>query len=342
MPVHDWDALDRAELLAAIRSLDGDLRRLRVSYDLALERNACLENELYAFNADLQLGMLATEEQLRTAREENKRVQQHLVMSERLAKLGELVAGMTHELNNPLGVAVTAASFEQDCVPRLRALLVGLGSGRLPSAEELLAIGQELDGLEESSGLILSNLSRSAEIVNSFKEMAVDQSSDRAREFQLEDIIRQTINSLKPQLRGKGCAVETEFQAPASMHSYPGTISQIITNLAINSLNHGFEGRCGGIIRISTKACAELSGGGVLLRFEDNGAGIPAAVLPDIFKEFFTTRAQSGGSGLGLSIVRNLVTQRLKGTIGCSSVPAAAGQPGSTVFELRLPLRAAD
>jgi signal transduction histidine kinase len=308
--------MDREGLLAAAKALEVDYDDLRVSYELALEHNTSLENELYAHNADLKRDFQATEAQLMATRAEMERVHQHLVMRERLAKLGELVAGMTHELNTPLGVAVTAASFERTSIDRLRDLLASCGEGGCGSAEHMAA---ELASLEEADVLIQSNLARAAETVGSFKQMAVDQSSDRQREFLLGDIIRQTVASLKPQLRGTEYTVEVDCPQSVPMRSYPGTI------------------------RISVE-WPPVGGdpGVVLIRHADNGHGIQGDVLPHIFEEYFTTAAETGGSGLGLSIVRSLVSKRLGGTIGCISFPAAGDGDGRTIFELRLPRHVTD
>lgn len=336
MSASGWDSLDRDSLVVAIKALDADYADLSASYEIALEHNSNLENELYSRNAALQLGMIATESELKAIREANERVMHHLIISEKLAKLGELVSVVTHELNNPMGVAMTAASFEKSCAEKIRKALDSFPDCQ---ARELRgAILRDLEGLLESNELLVSNLRRSNELLGAFKQMAVDQASDRRREFELGEIVRQTIASLKPQLRGGAYTVDLQCPQPVYMNSYPGTIAQIFTNLVMNSLKHGFQGRDSGTIRINV-ACPPEGDGQAVVRYADDGVGIPPDILPRIFDQFFTTKADSGGSGLGLSIVRNLVEARLGGSISCSSVQSADGGGGSTEFLLRLPLQ---
>ena len=337
MSVADWEIMDREALLAAIRSLELEYRDLQVSYDIIMEHNSTLENELYSRNCALERGIIVKSSELEASREQNEKTRQHLIVSEKLAKLGELVAGMTHELNTPLGVAVTAASYQQNLIVRLNLSLAKQGESGMLSIP--LSIQEELAGLAESAEMVAANLRRAVEIVSSFKQMAVDQSSDKPRYFDLADVLQKTINSLKPQLRGTAFTVGLDCPPHLMMHSYPGTLAQIVTNLVMNSLVHGFRGRTKGRMNLSAVLACNDQLTEVVLHFQDDGNGIAPEDLPRIFDQFFTTRSDEGGSGLGLSIVKSLITDRLGGKISCSSQTATTDQAGWTVFEIRLPVR---
>jgi signal transduction histidine kinase len=165
--------------------------------------------------------------------------------------------------------------------------------------------------------------------VQSFKQVAVDQTSDDRRHFDLQKYVDETLLSLQPQLKGTQVAVHVDCAPGIEMDSYPGPLAQVITNLVVNSLQHGFVPGARGTIRIS----ARLEGGDeVVLCYEDDGRGIPQDLHERIFEPFFTTRRGVGGSGLGLHLVYNIVTARLNGSI---QVKSRAG--GGTLFILRLP-----
>jgi signal transduction histidine kinase len=246
----------------------------------------------------------------------------HLVESEKMASLGSLVAGVAHEINTPVGIAVSAASYLQD---RTRAVREKLECGTLAQAD----VASYLDDAAQSARLLLSNANRAAQLVQSFKQVAVDQTSDDRRRFDLKKYVEETLLSLQPKLMGTRVAVHVDCVPGIEMDSYPGPLAQVITNLILNSLQHGFAAGANGTIHITARLDGDDE---VVFCHEDDGCGIPEDLHNRIFEPFFTTRRGLGGSGLGLHLVYNIVTARLNGSI---HVKTRAG--GGTLFVLRLP-----
>ncbi|MDE1980714.1 MAG: HAMP domain-containing histidine kinase [Betaproteobacteria bacterium] len=243
--------------------------------------------------------------------------------SEKLAALGGLMAGIAHEVNTPLGVAVTAASVLED-ETRAQAERYRQGDMKKTDLEHYLSVS------EQSSRMILQNLARAAGMIRSFKQVAVDRSNESQRRlFNVYDYLQDIVTSLTPALRKASATCTVACEPELAIDSYPGLLSQIVTNLVMNALVHGFEGRPGGTIRIA----AQVTEGEFRLEVEDDGQGMNEAVLSRIFEPFFTTRRGAGGSGLGLHVVYDLVTETLKGRIECRSRPGK----GAT-FSVRWPL----
>ncbi len=249
-----------------------------------------------------------------------------LVETEKMAALGELVAGVAHEINTPVGIGVTAASHLQERTSYFQSLY---------EKDELTRDDFEtyLNLCRESSQIILSNLQRAAEQVNSFKRIAVDQSTEDLREFNFRDYLNEILLSLQPQYRRAKHALTVNCPGDIVLRSYPGAFYQIFSNLIQNSLLHGFEHTDAGRITIEVKA----ANGKLYIDYNDNGKGIKPEFRPRIFTPFFTTKRGHGGSGLGMHITYNLVTRTLGGTIHCHS------QPGyGTTFVIAVPLRLGD
>jgi signal transduction histidine kinase len=222
---------------------------------------------------------------------------------------------MAHEINTPVGIAVTAASHLVDQTDKLRAAWRA-GSMKRSTLDHFIA------SVEDASGLILTNLERSNELVQSFKQVAVDQSSEARRSFAVQEYLEDILRSLRPSLKRAPHQIDIECEAGLSITSYPGALAQVVTNLVMNSVVHGYDDGVSGRIHLSATA----QDGGIRLRYSDDGRGIPGDVRHHIFDPFFTTRRSEGGSGLGLHIVYNLVTQRLGGTITVESAPGAGTQ----------------
>lgn len=248
--------------------------------------------------------------------------QSHLVESEKMASLGGLVAGVAHEINTPVGIAVSAASYLHDRTTAARDKLENGDLGRD-------AMRSYLEDAARSARLLLSNANRAAQLVQSFKQVAVDQIGDERRHFDLRQYIEETLLNLQPKLSGTRLAVRVDCAAGIEMDSYPGPLAQVLTNLVLNALQHAFEPDAPGNILIAANLIGPDE---VELRCEDDGRGIPRALEHAIFEPFFTTRRGFGGSGLGLHLVYNIVTIRLNGSI---EVLSRAG--GGTIFLLRLP-----
>ncbi|CAO3402129.1 ATP-binding protein [Azospirillum palustre] len=257
------------------------------------------------------------------ALDELKATQASLIQAEKMASLGQLVAGVAHEVNTPIGITITGAS-------QLQTLIGELSDRHTANALKKSDFQRFLsDGMEMAS-LILSNSTRAANLVQSFKLVAVDQSSDERRPFLLRDYIDELLRSLHPTYKARtALTIDVACPADLELDGYPGALSQILTNLIMNALVHALDPEQPGRIAIAARL---LGPDMVELSVGDDGNGIAPDVLPKIFDPFFTTRRGAGGSGLGLHIVYNLVTGRLHGTIGVESHPGEG-----TRFTLRFP-----
>jgi len=249
--------------------------------------------------------------------------QSQLVQSEKMASLGALVAGISHEINTPIGIGVTSATTLQEEFKGLSRAFDG-GTLKRSSLERFIAHG--LNGCD----ILVNNLLRAAELIRSFKQVAVDQSSEEWRHLNLHDYIDEIILSLKPRLKGSTVQVLNASNRHLTIRTHPGAIYQILSNLLLNALTHAYEPGQPGRIRIS----AEQVGEELQLDFADDGKGISSDIEDRIFDPFFTTRRGAGGSGLGLHIVYNLVAGTLGGVI---HLVKHAG-PGTT-FRIRFPLQ---
>ena len=260
--------------------------------------------------------------ELNAAYHELKESQNQLIQAEKMASLGQLVGGVAHEINTPIGIGVTAATHLEEATQRL---------GREFSQQTMTKASLEkyLGKSGEAVHLILSNLQRTSELVANFKQVSVDQASHEKRRFKLKEYIDSIIVSLGPRLRKSPVAIEVNCDETITLNSYPGAFAQVLTNLIINSLTHGFEQGQPGQITIEARQQDKR----VNLFFHDNGYGISQAHLDQIFDPFFTTKRGEGGSGLGLHIVYNIMTQTMDGTIFCESEEGKG-----TTFILNLPL----
>lgn len=260
--------------------------------------------------------------QLEKTLDELKQAEDQLIQTEKMAALGSLVAGIAHEVNTPLGIGVTATSF---LLERTQDFANSFSQGTLKRSE----LDRFLETALQSSQLTLSNLNRAADLIQSFKQVAVDQSSEIKRSFLVKQYLEEIILQLSPKLKNTPHIVQVQGDETLRLNSYPGAFSQVITNLVINSLVHAYEEDEQGMITIQfTQQDTKLQ-----LIYQDNGKGIAPENIKRIFEPFFTTKRGQGGSGLGLHIVYNLVNQKLGGTIKCDS---KLGQ--GTTFMMILPL----
>ncbi|UXY13924.1 ATP-binding protein [Chitiniphilus purpureus] len=260
-------------------------------------------------------------QQVDSAYRELQVAQASLVQSEKMASLGALVAGVAHEVNTPVGVILTGASVLKE---ESEAFGQRVQAGAVKKSELLAYSGTAV----ESARLILANAERAAQLIQSFKRVAVDQTSEARRGFELQQYLQEILTSLTPTLRRSPVRIVLDCPERIEMDGYPGALSQILTNLLTNALSHAFADDAPGTVRI----VALPDGGNVALAVEDDGQGIAPEHLPRIFDPFFTTKRGRGGSGLGLHLVYNLVTQTLGGQIAVHSEP---GQ--GTRFSITLP-----
>jgi len=248
--------------------------------------------------------------------------QSELVRQEKLASLGRLVAGVAHEINTPLGICVTATSH---LVQELKLTREDLEAGQLDED----GLQQFFDIIDQTLRIMTTNTQRAAALVRSFKQVAVDQSSDELRNFNLRKYLDEVLLSLQPKLKGKPVTVEVECPPALQLRSYPGAVSQIVTNMVVNSLVHGFAEDEPGVIRIDARIDGEM----LELNYSDDGMGMDNAMLGQLFDPFFTTKRGSGGSGLGAHILYNLVTGPLGGTVKVASAPGMGLH-----YKIRFPL----
>jgi C4-dicarboxylate-specific signal transduction histidine kinase len=289
------------------------------TFDLKIQNKKLIE-DLKEANRNLEQKVIERTKQIEKQKNEIKQqygniqttlknlreTQMQLVQAEKLAALGGLVTGVAHEINTPVGISITAASSLMEETERMAD---HYNNGRISQSE----FKDYLNTTSQSAKLILSNMEKTAALVQSFKLVSIDQSTEQQRTFRLKEYSEDIIRSLHPRLKDKKIRIILDIDEKMELKSYPGAFSQIITNLLLNSLVHGFEGKDEGNITISAihnKTQLELN-------YRDDGKGIPKENLDKIFDPFFTTNKQAG-AGLGLHIVYNLVHQKLNGSIYCS------------------------
>ncbi len=235
--------------------------------------------------------------------------QQELVRSEKMAALGQLVAGVAHEVNTPIGVALTASSYVGDAATRL---VGSLEAGHLRRSE----LDAFVDDVRQSNTMIQRNLDRAAQLIANFKQVSVDRSSDGRRRFELQPFLDELLQSLQLMWKRRELTIRIDCEQGIALDSFPGALGQVITNLMQNSVRHAFPDERAGTMMLSVR---RIDAGHIELVEADDGVGIPAGHLERIWEPFFTTRRNQGGTGLGLHIVYNLVTQKLGGTIRVES-----------------------
>ena len=274
----------------------------------ALEKVREAEAKLTAYSDQLELTVAERTQKLQNSLDELEGARSQLIQSEKLAALGGLVAGVAHEVNTPLGVALTATSVLTDAVSELNARF----NDKTLTASDFK---RHIDQIMDVDRLLSVNLDRAARLIKDFKKTAVDQVSETLCDFDLKETITALISSLGPETRKLAIVPQVSCAEDLKVQGLPGVLSQILTNLIMNSLRHAFAGVETPEITISAN-CVDKN---VVLVYRDNGVGIPEALHKRVFEPFFTTRRGHGGSGLGLNIVYNLVTAKLKGTLGFES-----------------------
>ncbi|WP_373976457.1 PAS domain-containing sensor histidine kinase [Chitinibacter sp. SCUT-21] len=248
--------------------------------------------------------------------------QLQMIESEKLAALGALVAGVAHEVNTPLGIALTAASTLSEDT---HSVLAQMDSGALKKTD----LQHYLAVASEASQLILRHCNNAAALIRSFKNISVDQTAEVVRDFDLGLYLDEILQSLKPSLKHTCHTIEVHCPDGVLVHTYPSAFTQIINNLLNNALLHAFAGIEKGHILIEVKLLDESE---IELRFMDNGIGIDPSVRAKVFEPFYTTKRGQGGSGLGMSIVHNIVAAQLKGRISIEDTPG-----GGACFVLVFP-----
>jgi len=255
--------------------------------------------------------------------EQLKATQKELIQKEKMASLGGLVAGIAHEINTPLGICVTGVSHLQE---EYRIIKKTVESNTLTEAKLM----DFFEDMEEVLTILATNTQRGASLVNSFKQVAVDQSSNEIRNINFHQYIDEIILSLRPTLKRTQIVINVECDVGLEVSVNAGAISQIFTNLILNSVKHGFNDSAKGSILIE----AYEKNSNIILRYRDNGVGIDDKALGFLFEPFYTTKRGEGGSGLGTHLVYNLVTSSLKGKI---TVKSQVGK--GLAYLIKFPLR---
>jgi len=305
----------------AIQHLNEDLEdkvELRTK-ELNLKNNELVESLEIIQATEEEL--VASNQNLSNTLSELQEVQELLVESGKMALLGELVAGVAHEINTPIGVSLTVSSFIEREVNRL---VDKVNENSLTKNEFLESLGR----LEESSSSIVRNLLRAGELITSFKQVAVDQASHSVRKFNFHDYIDETLRNLHSKFKHRKIDIVNNCPDDLTLISYPGAYAQVFTNLIMNSLIHGFDEEDTGLITIDVKKVDKS----LIILFHDNGKGIPEEYIRKVFNPFFTTKRGDGGTGLGLNITYNIAINILKGNITCES-----NMNEGTTFTLTVP-----
>lgn len=270
---------------------------------LVAERDALLETER-EYKEKLEDKVKERTQQLEDSMEDLRSAQTLLVETEKMAALGNMVAGVAHEINTPIGVCRTASSFQGEHSQQIREKL---NSGTLTQTDLI----NFLDGVDESSTLFETNIVKASKLISSFKLIATDQSYDAKQRFNLKTYLESSIQTIYPQYKHRHVQFHLDIPEGIELDSYPGALHHILSNLIHNSTIHGFEHTNGGNIYLS--AIAENDS--LFLDYRDDGRGLSHEEGKKLFEPFFTTKRGKGGSGLGMSIVFNIISRQLCGRI---------------------------
>ena len=307
----------------------GDDSPILVCMDVDITARRRVEAELRDLNARLEDRVGERTEALREANgnlaqtlRDLQQAQQSLVESAKLAALGNLVAGVAHELNTPIGNGLMAVSTLDERLREFRA--IGRDGLRYSDLQKFV------DAVDGACAISLRNLQRAATLLASFKQVAVDQASAQRRRFDLLEVVDEVLLTLQPTLRKNQVRVDVQVAPGLLLDSYPGACGQVLTNLVANATLHAFDPGQGGVVSIEARPDAPDH---VLLTVRDDGRGIEAGMEQRIFEPFYTTRMGRGGSGLGLHIVFNLVTRVLGGQVAVRHV-----DPHGLAIDMRIPL----
>ncbi|NTS78509.1 HAMP domain-containing protein [Catenovulum sp. SM1970] len=314
------------ELNVLSTSFNTMLDRIRVTLDKQREA----ELEIRKLNSSLEdkvnqrtTALKDSNGELMSTLEKLHQYQNQLVETEKMASLGDMVAGIAHEVNTPIGLGVTASTLLMD---RLKDIHEKMDSKQLTAGQLKKFIGEG----EENLNIIYRNLNRAAELISSFKQVAVDQGSEGDREFSVYQLIQEVLLSLKPKLKHHQHQIDIDCEQELIIESKPGPLNQVLINLIMNSIIHAFDEGESGKIRIVVRCYNNQ----LNMIYSDDGKGINDQLRKRIFDPFVTTKRGEGGSGLGMHLVYNLITQALNGHI------TVASEEGNGIeFEISLPVK---
>ena len=305
----------QSELVVLSKHKESELGLLKESINRLLKSVVDHFNEVNGLNDTLELKVLERTSELDlkskealNSLEKLKDTELQLIEAEKNAALGGLVAGIAHEINTPLGITVTASSSLREVTDDLNDKF---SAGAMTRSDLESAILH----LQDCAQIILKNSNRAADLISSFKQIAVDQASYERRTFKFKAYIEEIIFTLQPQIKKSNISIKVKCDNEFMVDSYPGAIAQVISNLVLNALLHAYKDKNEGCILISFSKMDER----IELNFSDDGKGISPDHISKIFNPFYTTNRNAGGSGLGLHIISNIVTNSLQGRITCQS-----------------------
>ncbi len=285
-------------------------------------QNILLQNDILADKVQVRTNALKeSNQELLSTLEKLHQFQGQLVETKKMASLGDMVAGIAHEINTPLGLGITASTLMED---RLNEIKQAFENKTLKSSQLKKFIIQGTENID----IIYRNLDRSAKLISSFKKVAVDQSDADIREFNVKTLFEDVLLTLKAKLNKEHVTLILDCPDNLMIESKPEPINQISINLILNAIIHGFENKAEGVINISVIYLSNQ----LHISYKDDGIGIDEKIKAKIFEPFMTTKRGSGGSGLGLHLVYNLVTQALNGHIDFESTPNVG-----TTFNITFP-----
>lgn len=320
-PQHEARCLREGGVDFILAPVHVEVLRARVQTHLMLRQAT---KRILAFNMTLEMQVAQRTAEINASLEALHEFHSKLVDSEARATLSTIVASVSHELGAPIGNSRLTASMLADQTKHFNVLV---DAGELKRSE----LGVFLRVLTEGTELMERSLSRATELLNNFKQVAVDQASDQRRDFELAPFVQEVIASIMPSLQDKPHRLVTDIGAGIMLHSLPGRLAQVLINLINNAYQHAFTEQMQGVVSIT----AQQVGTQVHLQIADNGVGMTSEQLARLYEPFFSTRIGQGGSGLGMAIVKNLVSRSLGGRLEVQSVPGEG-----TRFSLEIPVEA--
>ncbi|MFL0798285.1 MAG: GAF domain-containing sensor histidine kinase [Cellvibrionaceae bacterium] len=291
-------------------------------FTLEIRTRKKAQEELNVFNNELENIVNERTKSLQEALINLEGLQESLIESEKMASLGGLVAGLSHEINTPLGVSNTSVSHLEKTTQDLKSEFMG---NTLTNED----FKDKLDDLSSGTEILVRNIDRASELIKSFKQIAVNQSYENTLVFDVTPVVNSVITTLTPKWKSKNINFIVNTPEELKLHGYAGAFSQVFTNLIVNSLIHGFENTNNGTIEITSK---QRNDGLCQITYKDDGHGVSLDNIKNIFDPFYTTKRGQGGTGLGLHLVYNLVTHKMQGTIKAERL-----NPG-LCFQLTIPL----
>jgi signal transduction histidine kinase len=305
----DQNLLLEQEVAKKTSSLSTTMLKMEIQQRELLKQQSRLQDENRRRSKTEQT-LTQTNGDLKISINELSKAQERLINAEKMASLGSLSAEITHEINTPIGVSITSTSYLSD-------LLIKLTTDINDQKLSRRSLDEFAENAQQSVSLLENNLDRASELINSYKQIAVDQTSEKIRLVNFSKYLDEIVQSLSPKLKKSSHNVEIHCADNIEIYCHAGAIAQIFTNLIINSILHAFENTNSGLITVDVSMYQEK----LHIHYQDNGVGVPQEKLPKLFDPFYTTKGNSGGSGLGTHIIHTLVTDTLNGTIQVDSQP---------------------